>query len=58
MSLVMSMQFIFGDDWNDAHVLITFFISGNDVKEWGLILSSRLWGGVLRDDTKNGCVAD
>ena len=58
MSLVMSMQFIFGDDWNDAHVLITFFVSGNDVKEWGLILSSRLWGGVLRDDTKNGCVAD
>ena len=58
MSLVMSMQFILGDDWNDAHVLITFFISGNDVKEWGLILSSRLWGGVLRDDTKNGCVAD
>ena len=58
MSLVMSMQFIFGDDWNDAHVLITFFISGNDVKEWGLILSSRLWGGVLCDDTKNGCVAD
>ena len=58
MSLVMSMQFIFGDDWNDAHVLITFFISGNDVKEWGLILSSRLWGGVLRDDTKNGCVVD
>ena len=58
MSLVMSMQFIFGDDWNDAHVLITFFISGNDVKEWGLILSSRLWGGMLRDDTKNGCVAD
>ena len=58
MSLVMSKQFIFGDDWNDANVLITFFISGNDVKEWGLILSSRLWGGVLRDDTKNGCVAD
>ena len=21
-------------------------------------LSSRLWGGELRDDTKNGCVAD
>ena len=25
-------------------------------KECGSILSSRLWGGVLRDDTKNGCV--
>ena len=22
------------------------------------ILSSRLWGGALRDNTKNGCVAD
>ena len=27
-------------------------------KECGSILSSRLWGGALRDDTKNGCVAD
>ena len=27
-------------------------------KESGSILSSRLWGGALRDDTKNGCVAD
>ena len=27
-------------------------------KECGLILSSRLWGGAFRDDTKNGCVAD
>ena len=27
-------------------------------KECGLVLSSRLWGGALRDDTKNGCVAD
>ena len=26
--------------------------------ECGSILSSRLWGGALRDDTKNGCVAD
>ena len=22
------------------------------------LLSNRLWGGVLRDDTKKGCVAD
>ena len=31
MSLVMSMRFIFGDDWN-----VKFFISGNDVisLEW------------------------
>ena len=28
------------------------------VKECGSILSSRLWGGALRDDTKKGCVAD
>ena len=27
-------------------------------KECGSILSSRLWGGALRDDTENGCVAD
>ena len=27
-------------------------------KECGSILSSHLWGGALRDDTKNGCVAD
>ena len=27
-------------------------------KECGSILSSDLWGGTLRDDTKNGCVAD
>ena len=27
-------------------------------KECGSILSSRLWEGALRDDTKNGCVAD
>ena len=27
-------------------------------KECGSILSSRLWGGALRDDTKNGCAAD
>ena len=27
-------------------------------EEYGLILSSHLWGGVLRDNTKNGCVAD
>ena len=27
-------------------------------KEHGLILSSRLWGGALCDNTKNGCVAD
>ena len=27
-------------------------------KECGSIPSSRLWGGALRDDTKNGCVAD
>jgi len=27
-------------------------------KECGLIFSSRWWGGALRDDTKNGCVAD
>ena len=27
-------------------------------KECGSILSSRLWEGELRDDTKNGCVAD
>ena len=27
-------------------------------KECGSFLSSRLWGGGLRDDTKNGCVAD
>ena len=40
------------------HVLITFFTSGNDVKECGSILSSRLWGGALNDDIKNGCVAD
>ena len=26
--------------------------------ECGSILSSRLWGGALHDDTKNGCVAD
>ena len=26
--------------------------------ECGSILSSRLWGGALRDDIKNGCVAD
>ena len=24
----------------------------------GSVLRSRLWGGVLRDDTKNDCVAD
>ena len=23
-----------------------------------MVFSSRLWGGALRDDTKNGCVAD
>ena len=39
------------------HVLIMFFISGNDVKECSSILSSHLWEA-LRDDTKNGCVAD
>ena len=27
-------------------------------KECGSVYSSRLWGGVLRDDTKNGCVGD
>ena len=27
-------------------------------KECGSILSSRLWGGALRDDTKNGCVVE
>ena len=27
-------------------------------KECGSVFSSRLWGGALRDDTKNGCVAD
>ena len=27
-------------------------------KECGSVLTSRLWGGALRDDTKNGCVAD
>ena len=27
-------------------------------KECGSILSSRLCGGALRDDTKKGCVAD
>ena len=26
--------------------------------ECGSVFSSRLWGGALRDDTKNGCVAD
>ena len=31
MSLVMSMQFIFGDDWNDASKLNTFLLFGNDV---------------------------
>ena len=51
----MSMQFIIE---MMCHVLIMFFISGNDVMECGWILSSHLWGGVLRDDTKNGCVAD
>ena len=29
----------------------------NAGKECGSILSSHLWGGTLRDDTKNGCVA-
>ena len=27
-------------------------------KECGSILSSHLWGGALRDNTKNSCVAD
>ena len=27
-------------------------------KECGSILSSRGWGGALRDDTKNGCIVD
>ena len=27
-------------------------------KECGSVFSSRLWGGALRDNTKNGCVAD
>ena len=27
-------------------------------KECGSVLSSRLWVGVLRDEIKNGCVAD
>jgi len=31
MSLVMSMQFIFGDDWNDASKLNMFLLFGNDV---------------------------
>ena len=31
MSLVMSMRFIFGDDWNDASKLNTFLLFGNDV---------------------------
>ena len=29
--LVMSMRFIFGDDWNDVPCKSFFFISGNDV---------------------------
>ena len=31
MGLVMSMRFIFGDDWNDAPCKSLFLISGNDV---------------------------
>ena len=31
------------------------YLSG---KEYGSVYSSRLWGGALRDDTKNGCVGD
>ena len=31
MSLVMSMRFIFGDEWNDVCKLITFLLFGNDV---------------------------
>ena len=31
MNLVMSMLFIFSDDWNDAYRLITFSLFGNDV---------------------------
>ena len=27
-------------------------------KECSSVFSSRWWGGALRDDTKNGCVAD
>ena len=27
-------------------------------KECGSVLSSRLWGEALRDDSKNGCVAE
>ena len=27
-------------------------------KECGSVLRSCLWGGMFRDDTKNGCVAD
>ena len=27
-------------------------------KECGSVISSRLWGGALRDDAKNGCVAE
>ena len=33
-------------------------ITNTKGKECGSVLSSHLWGGLLRDDTKNSCVAD
>ena len=33
-------------------------ITNTEGKECFSVLSRRLWGGLLHDDTKNGCVAD
>ena len=39
--------------------MIGLFVSTNTKgKECGSVLSCRLWGGMLCDDTKNGCGAD
>ena len=47
-SLVLSMQFMFGDDWNDApYYFITFWLFGNDVTflEWSPLIFVYLYMG-------------
>ena len=43
------------ETWREWELNCNWLTAG---KECGSILSSRLWGGALRDDTKKGCVAD